>query len=170
MVWYTGLPTFAGPPHAAIGPLLQPLEDIIQSKLIPAWTGRAAPNCPERKLYAVPAHLGGLSISVLPDRASDEISASVQISALLKDLIESQQSNYTWEAMASQVEVKREISRGRQEELKLAADTLRYALSEPLQLAMDLAQEKSTSTWLTSLPLEEFGFSLHKVHLEMHLP
>ena len=60
------------------------------------------------------------------------------------------------------MEVKREISRGRQEELKLAADTLRSALSEPLQLAMDLAQEKGASTWLTSLPLEEFGFSLHK--------
>ena len=67
-----------------IGPLLQPLEDIIQSKLIPAWTGRAAPNCTEHKLFAVPACLGGLSISILPDRASDEISASVQISAPLK--------------------------------------------------------------------------------------
>ena len=27
---------------------------------------------------------------------------------------------------------------------------------------MDLAQEKGASSWLTSLPLEEFGFSLHK--------
>ena len=27
---------------------------------------------------------------------------------------------------------------------------------------MDLAQEKGASTWLTSLPLGEFGFSLHK--------
>ena len=62
--------------------------------------------------------------------------------------------------MAAQVEAKREISSARQEELKLAANTLRSA--EPLQLAMDLAQEKGASTWLTSLPLEEFGFSLHK--------
>ena len=69
----------------------------------------------------------GLSTSILPDRASDEISSSVQISAPLKDLIESQQPDYTWEAMAAQVEVKGEISRGRQEELKLTADTLRSA-------------------------------------------
>ena len=27
---------------------------------------------------------------------------------------------------------------------------------------MDLAQEKGASSWLTSLPIEEFGFSLHK--------
>ena len=31
-----------------------------------------------------------------------------------------------------------------------------------LQRAMDLAQEKGASSWLTSLPLEEFGFTLHK--------
>jgi len=96
-----------------IGSLLQPLEDIIQSKLIPAWTGRAAPNCTERKLFAAPARLGGLGISILPDRASDEFSASIQISAPLKDLIDSQQPDYTWEAMAAQVEAKREISSGK---------------------------------------------------------
>ena len=27
---------------------------------------------------------------------------------------------------------------------------------------MDLAQEKGASSWLTSLPIEEFGFALHK--------
>ena len=27
---------------------------------------------------------------------------------------------------------------------------------------MDLAQERGASTWLTSLPIEEYGFSLHK--------
>ena len=27
---------------------------------------------------------------------------------------------------------------------------------------MDLAQEKGASSWLTTLPLEEFGFTLHK--------
>ena len=31
-----------------------------------------------------------------------------------------------------------------------------------LQRAMDLAQEKGASSWLTSLPIGEFGFSLHK--------
>ena len=31
-----------------------------------------------------------------------------------------------------------------------------------MKYLVDLAQEKGASTWLTSLPLEEFGFSLHK--------
>ena len=35
-------------------------------------------------------------------------------------------------------------------------------MSNALKRAVDLAQERGASTWLTSLPLEEFGFSLHK--------
>ena len=46
---------------------------------------------------------------------------------------------------------------------KTTATTLRDTILAPLQRAMDqLAQERSASSWLTSLPLEEFGFSLHK--------
>ena len=29
-------------------------------------------------------------------------------------------------------------------------------------MALDLAVEKDTSTWLTALPLDEYGFALHK--------
>ena len=43
--------------------LLQPLEDIIRSRLIPAWTGRAPPNDCERDLFSLPARLGGLGVT-----------------------------------------------------------------------------------------------------------
>ena len=39
---------------------------------------------------------------------------------------------------------------------------LRATISNSLQHAMDLAEEKGASSWLTSLPLEELGFTLHK--------
>ena len=42
------------------------------------------------------------------------------------------------------------------------AEKIRESLSPSMQLAMDLAQEKGASSWLTALPLEEHGFSLHK--------
>ena len=35
-------------------------------------------------------------------------------------------------------------------------------LSSSLRLALDLAVEKEASTWLTALPLDEYGFALHK--------
>ena len=50
----------------------------------------------------------------------------------------------------------------RSDDSKSAAATVKSALSTALKRAVDLAQERGASTWLTSLPLEEFGFSLHK--------
>lgn len=39
---------------------------------------------------------------------------------------------------------------------------LGLALPPDLQKAMDLSQEMGASNWLTTLPVEEFGFCLHK--------
>ena len=41
-------------------------------------------------------------------------------------------------------------------------NNLRGELTRALQKAMDLARERGSSSWLTALPLEEHGFSLHK--------
>ena len=43
-----------------------------------------------------------------------------------------------------------------------AADSLKQSLSVSLQHSTALAQEKGSSIWLTSLPIQEFGFALHK--------
>ena len=43
-----------------------------------------------------------------------------------------------------------------------AADSMKQSLSVSLQRSMDLAQEKGSSIWLTSLPIQEFGFALNK--------
>ena len=39
---------------------------------------------------------------------------------------------------------------------------LHTELSSDLQHAMSLAQEQGASSWLSSLPIREFGFTLHK--------
>ena len=48
------------------------------------------------------------------------------------------------------------------QQLKQLASALFSSLPPPLHRAMSLAQEKGASTWLTSLPIKEFGFALHK--------
>ena len=40
--------------------------------------------------------------------------------------------------------------------------TVKQELSGSLRRAMDLAQERGASTWLTTQPAQEFGFTLHK--------
>ena len=42
------------------------------------------------------------------------------------------------------------------------ADDLHSQLPPQLQKAVDLAQEKGASIWLTALPLKEHGFTLHR--------
>ena len=39
---------------------------------------------------------------------------------------------------------------------------MKQSLSTTLKRSMELAQEKGASDWLTSLPIQEFGFALHK--------
>ena len=63
---------------------------------------------------------------------------------------------------ARQVEAKGEVRRMKHEQSTQAAEILKQSLSTSLKRSMDLAQEKGASTWLTSLPIQEFGFTLHK--------
>ena len=141
---------------------MQPLEDTIRCQLIPAWTGKAPPSDLERDLFALPTRLGGLGIVNPVTLSSKEFPASVSISAPLCDLIESQQTGYPRRTIAAQLNAKKDVRKQRQEHVKSSAANVKSALSASLKYAVDLAQEKGASTWLTALPLDEFGFSLHK--------
>ena len=46
--------------------------------------------------------------------------------------------------------------------MESAAEVIKAAVSDSLHHAMALAQKEGASNWLTSLPLEEFKFFLHK--------
>ena len=50
----------------------------------------------------------------------------------------------------------------RREQARQASEHLKVRLPHSLKRSMDLAQEKGASSWLTALPIEEFGFALHK--------
>ena len=66
----------------------QPLENIIRSQLILAWTGRAPPNVTEKELYALPVRLGGLGTVNPASSLSQESTTSVHISSPISHLIE----------------------------------------------------------------------------------
>ena len=66
------------------------------------------------------------------------------------------------DCLEAQINAKKDIHKQNRDNAKTSATILRATISNSLQRAMDLAQEKGASSWLTSLPLEEFGFTLHK--------
>ena len=145
-----------------IGTLLQPLETIIRSKLIPALTGQPPPNDEVRDLLAVSARLGGIALTNPTSAADVEFSASTKVSDPLKRAILQQSFEYPDDVVSEQVEAKGEVRRMKHEQSTQAAEILKQSLSTSLKRSMDLAQEKGVSTWLTSLPIQEFGFTLHK--------
>ena len=145
-----------------IGHLLKPLEDVIRLKLIPSLTGQAPPNDSIRDLLALPARLGGIAISNPMSLADFEYSSSVAITGPLTSSLVHQVFEFSGAIISEQLRVQSSIRQSRQERLSEVANLLRQSLSPALLRAMDLAQEKGSSSWLTSLPIREFGFSLHR--------
>ena len=145
-----------------IGHLLKPLEDVIRLKLIPSLTGQVPPNDSIRDLLALPARLGGIAISNLMSLADFEYSSSVAISGPLTSSLLHQVYEFSGAVISEQLCVQSSICLSRQERLAEVANLLRQSLSPALLCAMDLAQERGSSSWLTFLPIREFGFSLHR--------
>ena len=86
----------------------------------------------------------------------------MKVTQPLVDHIIKQDEKYGYEILQDQLSAKAEVHKSKQEQHSNATSTLKDILSPSLALAMDLSQEKGTSTWLSVLPLEEYGFALHK--------
>ena len=80
----------------------------------------------------------------------------------LKQAILSDASKYSYELMCDQMNAKTTIHKQRQEHVVMAAENLSKSLPESLRRSVELASEKGASCWLTTLPITEFGFTLHK--------
>ena len=149
---------------ANISELLQPIEEAIRYKVtsaIPAMVGKSNINDIERKLFALPAQLGGLGLDSLPETADQLRATSRAISQSLKDAIRNGDAN------EGLVETKQDEARklmkekNRSQKARMAAEICEQ-LHSTMKKTAELAQEKGASAWLTVLPIQEHGFALHK--------
>ena len=145
-----------------IGILLHPLKTVIRSKLIPALTGQSPHSNEMHDLLALPTRIGGIALTNPTSIAKVEVSASIKASNPFKAAILQQSLEYPGGVVNEQVEAKGEIHKMKRERSMQAADSLKQSLSASLLRSMDLAQEKGSAVWLTSLPIQEFDFALHK--------
>ena len=60
------------------------------------------------------------------------------------------------------IEVKASLRQSNREYQKLQAESTYNQLSSQLKRCVDLAKERGASSWLSVLPLDDHGFSLHK--------
>ena len=141
--------------------MLQPIEEMIRHKVIPAIVGKSNLNDIERKLFALPAQLGGLGIEILPEIVDQLHATSRAISQPLKDAIRNSGRNDGMVDPEQEEARKFMKEKNRSQKARLAVEVCEQ-LPPTMKKAAGLAQEKGASAWLTVLPIEKHSFALHK--------
>ena len=122
---------------------------------------RPASSSVERKIFALPARLGGLGLTNPTACADCFFQFSIKQTKMLVDLIVSQQ-------LSGEVDLERTLSA--KKEIKQLSCLIAIQQASDLDKFLDQhkkrliasSKEKGSSIWLTSLPIEEHGFYLHK--------
>lgn len=143
-----------------IAPMLQPLEDVLRQKFLPALTGREAPGDTERNLLGLPVRYGGLGL-LNPTTLGDSFEQSRIVTAPLVALIV-QQSSSLGDAPTKQRHLLTHLHSKKRQLEKIAADAVLSILPPDLHQAAQLSSERGASSWLSVLPLTSLGLTLHK--------
>ena len=149
---------------------LQPLEDVIQCTLLPTLLKISPPNDVTCRLIALPPRWGGLGIFVLTVQCELEYTASLDITRPLSSCIGSGKPFNYFDIRSSQYSKKYAIHLSRQSLHSALSSALRPELDKMLQTALDHATIKGASTWLSALPLSEYGFACTKPLFMMPSP
>ena len=144
-----------------LGNKLQPIEEALWFRLLPAITGRSKISHAERLVFALLARDGGLGIPIPTETAAEQYRASHSITKPLVALCTEQNTELLPNTYIAQEELKGETKKHRREKQETST-TLKNSLPFALQKAVELASEKGVSTWLTSLPIRVHRFSLRK--------
>ena len=143
------------------GHLLQPLEDCIHQKLIPALSGQPPCSNSQRDLLALPAKLGGLGLVNPTQTATPQFEASLQITQPLKKSILEQRSSFEEDPtyIGPTITLMR---KARSDQQRREFNRIQNNLNPGQQRLLDCASEPGASAWLAVLPIEEHGFCLSK--------
>ena len=140
-----------------------PLEERIRRSLIPAISGRAV-NDDERDLLGLPARMGknGLGLANPASEAEFAYATARQVTKPLVESILGQSERPMAEIFSDQHSATIEARRAKAARLESQSASIKDRLPQNTNRAVIAAEEKGASTWLTALPLADFGFSLSK--------
>ena len=157
-----------------IGHLFEPLENALRDRLLPTLTGHQLSPI-ERDVMSLPTRNGGLGIQNPTNTADDNHQDSITITKHTTGLIlqqewKSPEGIKIKEAKDQVIRKKREREKKQLQQLKdkiRPPDRRAKSKSDehqepPLCKALDLANQKGASSWLTALPLQETNFVLNK--------
>lgn len=144
-----------------ISGLLHGLEYHIKDSFIPAIVGKLFVPEYLRKIFSLPARLGGMGIHNITETSDMEYNNSVNATSGLTKAIFNQESLYVADNEV-QHEIMTSIKKNREEFFTRCKQEIMECSSPSVRRQLDLLSEKGASSWLTSLPLKEYGFLLNK--------
>ena len=141
--------------------LLQPLEDAIHQKLLPAISGRPPCSSTERELLSLPTKLGGIHFSNPTVIVTSEFEASMEVTTPLVNLIIDQSMSFENDPTLANPIISA-VKKRKAEEQKVEAERIWNELEPTGRRLMECAVEPGASAWLNALPIDEHGFCLSK--------
>ena len=141
---------------------LKRLEHSIKESFLPAIIDRAF-GCDDklREIFSLPARMGGLGVQNLAEISDAEYQYSRLVTKPLTEAIYEQASEYH-ENEEKLIEDKKEVSKARNDFYIEKKEVMMESLDEKQKLMIKLASEKGASSWLTALPLKEYGYILNR--------
>ena len=156
--------------------LLQPLENVLRNKLIPALTEGRHVSDDERKLLSLPPRLGGMGLIMPSEMSDDEFEYSRVATVDLANAIQEQLIELPPGLDEKSKLAKAGIRKARRDKQALILEDLVLRMTSAEKRANEICRETGASNWLTSLPIEDKGFHLNKrefwdaVHLRYTWP
>jgi hypothetical protein len=138
---------------------LQPLENAIRNRLVPSLTGKNAISEDERTLLSLPVRLGGMGIPIPTKASRKQYDASRRVTAAVIQKIEDPLREMNAQ---DQTTIFQAIHKENRQSVGEEAMVLKESLQPSQRRAMEQASERGASSWLTAIPISEFGFRLHK--------
>ena len=145
-----------------VGDLLKPLEFAIRHRFLTALTGRTAVSDAEWDLMALPVRLGGLGISNPTKQATLHYNTSQKVTTPLVALILQQSCAHPAEYLHEQGKAKLDARKIRNQQQNQDAEELLERLPANMRRALEVSKEKRGLSWLSTLPIAEDSFALHK--------
>lgn len=123
--------------------------------------GGKHPSEEQRLIYSLPARMGGLGFLNPTTEAKSDYECSVKMTSQLAEAIYNQSDSFSPDPDL-QALVRKEVSELKEGKKKALLDSIKNSSSEAMLRLLELAAEKGASSWLTSLPLADYGFRLNK--------
>ncbi|MCP4457119.1 MAG: hypothetical protein GY816_03685, partial [Cytophagales bacterium] len=144
-----------------INHLLNPLEHVIQEIFIPIIIGKNFLDDNMRKILALPAKYGGMSIGNVMESAQREYLNSVRVTSQLTAAIVNQHRllNIDKEEI---YKIKQEIIGERDAIYQEIRNGFLETMPSTVARQLELVSEPGVSCMLTTLPLQDYGFAMNK--------